>query len=76
MGAPGFWDNNERAQKHIAKLNVLKRSVLPVVAFQGKVDDTHVMLELVEALEGADREANERELEASVAAMAEELDKL
>jgi len=24
MGAPGFWDNNERAQKHIAKLNGLK----------------------------------------------------
>ena len=39
MGAPGFWDNSERAQKHIAKLNGIKRAVLPVVAFQGKVDD-------------------------------------
>jgi peptide chain release factor 2 len=76
MAAPGFWDNNERAQKHIAKLNVLKRSVLPVIAFQKKVDDTGVMLELVEALEGADREANEKELEDSVAAMVDELDKL
>jgi peptide chain release factor 2 len=76
MGAPAFWDNNERAQKHIAKLNVLKRSVLPVVAFQRKVEDTDVMLELVEALEGADREANEKELGDGVAAMAEELDKL
>ena len=43
MGAPGFWDNNERAQKHIAKLNGLKKSVLPVVAFQKKVDDIGVM---------------------------------
>jgi peptide chain release factor 2 len=76
MGAPAFWDNNERAQKHIAKLNVLKRSVLPVIAFQKKVDDTDVMLELVEALEGPDREANENELSASVSAMVEELDKL
>jgi peptide chain release factor 2 len=76
MGAPAFWDNNERAQKHIAKLNVLKRSVLPVIAFQKKVDDTDVMLELVEAREGADREANENELSASVSAMVEELDKL
>jgi peptide chain release factor 2 len=76
MGAPAFWDNNERAQKHIAKLNVLKRSVLPVIAFQKKVDDTDVMLELVEALEGPDREAHENELSASVSAMAEELDKL
>jgi peptide chain release factor 2 len=76
MGAPAFWDNNERAQKHIAKLNTLKRSVLPVIAFQKKVDDSDVMLELVEALEPADREAHEKELEDSVAAMADELDKL
>ena len=76
MGAPAFWDNNERAQKHIAKLNVLKRSVLPVIAFQKKVEDSDVMLELVEALEPADREAHEKELQDSVAAMADELDKL
>ena len=31
MAEPGFWDNNDRAQKHIAKLNGLKRAVLPVV---------------------------------------------
>ena len=47
MGAPGFWDNNERAQKHIAKLNSLKRAVLPVVAFHKKAEDIGVMLELV-----------------------------
>jgi peptide chain release factor 2 len=76
MGAPAFWDNNERAQKHIAKLNVLKRSVFPVIAFQKKVDDTDVMLELVEALEGGDRESHEKELGDGVAAMADELDKL
>jgi len=49
MGETAFWDNNERAQKHIAKLNSLKRAVLPVVAFQKKVDDLGVMLELIEA---------------------------
>jgi peptide chain release factor 2 len=76
MGAPAFWDNNERAQKHIAKLNVLKRSVFPVIAFQKKVDDTDVMLELVEALEGGDRDTHEKELGDGVAAMADELDKL
>ena len=38
MGAPAFWDNNERAQKHIAKLNGLKKQVQPVVAFQKKVE--------------------------------------
>ena len=30
MAAPGFWDAPERAQKHIAKLNALKRIVAPV----------------------------------------------
>jgi peptide chain release factor 2 len=76
MGVPTFWDNNERAQKHISRLNVLKRSVLPVIAFQKKLDDTDVMLELVEALEGSDRETHEKELQDGVAAMVEELDKL
>jgi peptide chain release factor 2 len=76
MGAPGFWDNNERAQKHIVKLNTLKRAILPVVAFQKKVEDTDVMLELVEASGEAEKEAYEKELSQSVAAMAEELDKL
>ena len=49
MGAPTFWDNSDRAQKHIAKLNGLKKAVLPVVAFQKKVDDVGVMVELVES---------------------------
>jgi len=76
MGSPGFWDNNERAQKHIAKLNGLKRSVLPVAAFRRKVEDADVMLELVEASAPAEREAYEKELEGSVSVMGEELDKL
>jgi peptide chain release factor 2 len=76
MGDPAFWDNNERAQKHIANLNAMKRAVLPVVAFQGKVDDVDVMVELVEASPLAERESHEKELEATVATMAEELDKL
>ena len=76
MGAPAFWDNNERAQKHIGKLNALKRSVLPVVAFQKKVDDVGVMVELVEAADGAERETYAQELDTSVAAMVAELDQL
>ncbi|HEY1848974.1 MAG TPA: peptide chain release factor 2 [Opitutaceae bacterium] len=76
MGDPTFWDNNERAQKHIVKLNGLKRSVLPVVAFQGKVDDTDVMLELLQGLDASERDAHVRELVANVSAMAAELDKL
>ena len=76
MGAPGFWDNTDRAQKHITKLNGLKRAVLPVVAFQKKVDDVTVMLELVEAADAAEAEGYRKELDQSVAALVAELDQL
>jgi peptide chain release factor 2 len=76
MGDPKFWDSAEKAQKHIATLNTLKRTVLPVAAFQRKVDDVGVMVELVEAASPAEKEASERELQGSVAAMVDELDRL
>lgn len=76
MGAPTFWDNNDRAQKHIAKLNGLKKSVLPVVAYKKRVDDVAVMVELIESAEGAEREMYEAELETQVEGMVKELDEL
>ncbi len=76
QGAPDFWNSNERAQKHIAKLNGLKKAVLPVVAFKKKVDDVEVMKELVEAASGAEQESYAKELDGQVAAMVPELDQL
>jgi peptide chain release factor 2 len=76
MGDPTFWDNNDRAQKHIAKLNGLKKAVLPVVAFQKRVDDLDVMVELVEAAAGADQELYAKELDDQVVGMMTELDQL
>lgn len=76
MGAPDFWDNNDRAQKHIAKLNGLKRAVNPVVAFRKKVDDLGVLLEFAEMAEGAEQEEYEKELETTTNAMVTELDAL
>ena len=76
MGAPSFWDNNDRAQKHIAKLNGLKRTVLPVVAYQKKVDDVAVMLELVEAASAGEREMYEQELVTTVDTLVADLDQL
>ena len=76
MGAPSFWDNNDRAQKHISKLNTLKKAVLPVVAFQKKVDDLDVMVELVEAASPGEVDSYTKELESSVGAMSSELDEL
>jgi peptide chain release factor 2 len=76
MGAPTFWDNNERAQKHIGKLNGLKRAIAGVVAFTKKLDDAAVMVELVEAAGADEKEAYARELDQSVTAMVAELDTL
>ncbi|HWL16595.1 MAG TPA: peptide chain release factor 2 [Opitutus sp.] len=76
MGAPTFWDNNDRAQRHITKLNGLKKAVLPVVAFQKRVEDLDVMVELIEAATDAEREASEKDLEMQVNGMVEELDDL
>jgi peptide chain release factor 2 len=76
MGAPTFWDNSDRAQKHIAKLNGLKKAVLPVVAFQKKVDDVGVMVELVETAGAGEQDAYASELSDQVTAMVKELDQL
>ena len=76
MGAPAFWDNNDRAQKHITKLNTLKRTILPVVAYHKKADDVGVMLELVESADAGEREMYEQELLSTVDALVAELDQL
>ena len=76
MGAQTFWDNTERAQKHIGKLNTLKRAVLPVVAYQKKVDDLGVMVELIEMASEAERETYEHELGTQVEGLLSELDAL
>ncbi|MBL9205716.1 MAG: peptide chain release factor 2 [Opitutaceae bacterium] len=76
MGAPEFWDNNERAQKHIAKLNILKRSVLPVVEFQKKLGDVDVMIELIDTASEGEKETYALELDQQVAGMVEELDRI
>ena len=76
MGAPDFWNSNERAQKHIVKLNGLKKAVLPVVAFQKKIDEIAVMQELMEGEGVAAQEAYDRELKGTLATLAAELDEL
>ncbi len=76
MGAPDFWNAADKAQKHIAKLNGLKKTIAGLVAFNKRVDDAAVMIELIEASTPAEQEEYAKELNASVAAMVEELDKL
>jgi peptide chain release factor 2 len=76
MGAPTFWDAPERAQKHIGKLNGLKRTIGGIVGFNKKLDDAAVMVELIESASPGEQEAYALELGTAVGAMVEELDKL
>jgi len=76
MGAPTFWDNQMAAQKHIGKVNGLKRAIGGLVAFNKKLEDIAVMIELVEAATGAEQEEYAKELNTNVEAMVGELDKL
>ncbi len=76
MGAPDFWNNSERAQKHIAKVNGLKKAIAGLVAFNKRLDETAVMVELIESASPAEQESHAKELDGAVAAMIEELDKL
>lgn len=76
MGAPTFWDNNERAQKHIGKVNGLKRAVLPVAAFRKRVGDLDAMIELIEAGSPEEQEEFGAELTSQASAMVTELDEL
>ena len=76
MGAPEFWTSSDRAQKHIAKLNGLKRTIAGLVAFNKRLDDAAVMVELIEAATPAEEESYAKELTAAVTAMVEDLDKL
>jgi peptide chain release factor 2 len=76
MGATEFWTSAERAQKHIAKLNGLKKTIGGLVAFNKRLDDAAVMVELIESATPEEEESYAKELTAAVTAMVEDLDKL
>lgn len=76
MGAPTFWDNQMGAQRHIGKLNGLKRAIGGLVEFTKRLADVDVMRELVDAASGDEQEMYAKELETTVKTMVDELDKL
>ena len=76
MGNPTFWDNQMVAQRHIAKVNGLKRAISGLVDFNKRLGDIDVMRELVEAAAGDEQEMYAKELDTTVTTMVDELDKL
>jgi peptide chain release factor 2 len=76
MGAPNFWDNQEKAQAHIAKVNGLRRGIAPLVEFRKRLDEVDVMLELVGTASPEERETYSAELSHQIEAMVPELDQI
>lgn len=76
MGAPDFWDNQDKAQSHIAKVNGLKKAVLPVADFRKKLEDVDVMLELIEAGDEEEAAEYEAELKSTVTEMMASIDEI
>lgn len=76
MGAPGFWDNSDKAQLHIAKANGLKKAVNPVVKFRQKIEDIDVMLELIESGSPEEQAEYSAELTSTVTEMMATIDEI
>jgi peptide chain release factor 2 len=74
MGAPDFWDNNDKAQRHIAKVNGLKKAVLPVVDYRKKIEDIDVMLELIDTGSAEEKAEYSAELRTTVTEMLATID--
>ncbi len=77
MAEPGFWDDQQAAQKVIGETNRLKTTVNPSKAFNAEVEDMAAMLELVEEMgDDPDAEAYEQEVIDAVNSLLPKLDAL
>lgn len=73
MGAAGFWDDQEAAQAVILRVKSLKAVISPWGAFESRLEDGDVMLEMIEEESDDDSLA---ELAKDVASMANALEGL
>ena len=57
MALPGFWNDQQKAQKVIAETNQLKNAISPIVAYENKRKDLETLTELIQ--EASDEEDQE-----------------
>lgn len=76
MAEPGFWDDQENAQKTIAKMNRLKRVVSGMTTFHDKLEDLNTLAELVEEEEPETEGEYSRELSKTAESLFAELEEL
>jgi peptide chain release factor 2 len=67
MAGDAFWSNQEAARKVIEETNALKQKVEPLLAFEKRLDDARVLLELGEAEPPAGQDAVQREADQELA---------
>ncbi len=73
MSAPGFWDDQARAQEKVAAVAALKNKVVPIRELDGRIDDFSVLIEI--AQEEAD-DSSVEEVELELKAIEEALDQI
>ena len=73
MEQPDFWQNQEKAQKVIARMKAAKAVVEPIRALTGAIEDQQVMLELAEE---EDDEQAAAEVEEQVPELARKIEQL
>jgi peptide chain release factor 2 len=61
MGQPGFWDNQEKAQKTTSELRLLNGTVKPLQSLTAGADDLEVLVEFAEEDESDDTVVEIRE---------------
>lgn len=76
MAEPGFWDNQETAQKTVTEMNQLKRAVAGVMEFNTKLEDMNAIAELVEEEEVEEDGEFSQELRSTADSLFAELEEL
>jgi peptide chain release factor 2 len=76
MSMPGFWDNQNQARASINKVNTLKRPVELLEAFNRKLEDVNMLIELVDESDGEETALYEKEIEEGTEALQAEIERL
>jgi peptide chain release factor 2 len=76
MGAEGFWDKQEAANKVVTEVSRLKGSIQPLIKFSARTEDLGTLMELVEDAEGEEAEGYLAEIRETLGSLRKELDEL
>ena len=71
MAAPGFWDNQDRAQETVGRLKSVKAIVGPMTELASAGEDLEALIEM-----GAEDESVEPEVRAEITRLEKDLDAL